>query len=148
MDRALVPIRLEAAWWLIEAGLIREILGVQSWLPVPRARAELPGVIVWRGRAIPVLDLMSVFGLTPLALGEQRPRTLIVEHAIGFCAIPVHEAREVQRVSETDLKEPRSLARPHATAELDWRGIVFSLLDLNALLVELGGRVGAEQRGR
>ena len=57
MSVPLLPIRIESEWLLIHANLIQEILGAQPWLSIPHTRRELPGVVAWRGRAIPLVDL-------------------------------------------------------------------------------------------
>ena len=40
MMRALVPARIGQAWVLLDAEIIREILGAEVWLPIPGARAD------------------------------------------------------------------------------------------------------------
>ena len=87
--RALVPARVGQTWILLDAEIIREILGAQPWLPIPGARAEMPGVIAWRGRAIPVVDLAAPFGVERLGAGEARPRTLIAGVADSIVAVPM-----------------------------------------------------------
>ena len=44
MDAHVLPVQLDSSWYLIEAHHVREVLGAEPWLPIPRARAELPGV--------------------------------------------------------------------------------------------------------
>ena len=99
MMRALVPAKIGPAWVLLEAEIIREILGAEVWLPIPGARAEMPGVIAWRGRAIPVVDLAAPFDFGHLSPGQARPRTLIAAVADSVVAVPVDAAREVHAFS-------------------------------------------------
>src|SRR6478752_7597471 len=102
--RALVPAKIGQAWVLIDAEIIREILETQVWLPIPGARAEMPGVIAWRGRAIPVVDLAAPFGSEAMTTGETRARTLIAAVAGSIVAVPVDAAREVHTVAEAALR--------------------------------------------
>lgn len=143
MKQALVPIRVEARWVLIEARLVREILGAQAWLPIPRARRELPGVIAWRGRAVPVVDLAVWFDARPLALREARARTLILDHDAALVALPIDAAREVMTVSNDALAPLHATDAPYATAELEVEGTPMPFVDLAALLDELGRSLDA-----
>jgi two-component system chemotaxis response regulator CheV len=133
MTRSLVPVELQTEWLLLESAFVREILGAQAWWPVPHGRPDFPGVIAWRDRAIPVLDLGHALGLRPLAAREIRERTVIVEIDRNVAALPVDAAREVHRLAETDIRPPHARQRPYATAESDARGTLMTLIDLSAL---------------
>lgn len=125
---------------LLESRLVREILGAEVWLPIPRAREELPGVLAWRGRAVPVVDLGPILGSPALAPRQSRARTLIVEHEGSFVALPVDEAREVRRVPEEAVRSTHAAPLRYAHAEIDADGVVMPLLDLSALLRDLDER--------
>ena len=139
MSIALIPVRVEAEWLLLEAALVQEILGAQPWLSMPHARRELPGVVAWRGRAVPLVDLAAVFGTGSLAPQECRPRTLIAETERGFLAIPVDEVREVQSLSSGQIREAHAIARPFSPTEADLQGAVMPVLDLPSLVAKLSG---------
>jgi chemotaxis signal transduction protein len=139
MSIALIPVRVETEWLLLEAALVQEILGAQSWLPMPHARRELPGVVAWRGRAVPLLDLAAVLGVGALAAQETRPRTLIAETVGGLLALPVDEVREVQSLSPGQVREAHAVERPFAPTEADLQGTVMPVLDLASLVATLSG---------
>lgn len=145
MKQSLLPIKLETRWALIEARLAREILGALVWLPIPKARRELPGVVAWRGRAVPLVDLGAWFGLPQLAPGEARARTVIVEHEGGLVALAVDAVREVRHVEAEALVPVQVSSTPYASAELDADETIMPLLNLRALLAELGAG-GEDQR--
>jgi len=143
VDAHVLPIQLDTSWFLIEAHHVREVLGAEPWLPIPRARGELPGVIVWRGRAVPLVDVARVLGVSN-AGAEGRARTLIVHHDRGVAALPVDAAREVRAVAREDLRPVHGAPVPYATRELDEDGAVSLLIDVNALLSDLDRASGAD----
>ena len=136
MTTHLMPILLESSWYLVETGQVREVLGAEPWLPIPRARAELPGVVVWRGRAVPLIDVARVLGVATNS-APQRARTLIVIHEHGIAALPVDAAREVKSVPEERLLPTPDEVIPYATHELDEDGAITPLIDLTRLLSDL-----------
>lgn len=141
-----MPIELDSSWLLVEASLVREVLGREPWLPIPRARAELPGVVAWRGRAVPLVDLGRVLGTTGAEAPGARARTLIIDHERGVAAIPVDSAREVRPVDETRFREAHGVTHAYADAELDEGGHVMAVVDLARLLSDLD-RAAREEHG-
>ncbi len=147
MMRALVPAKIGQAWVLLDAEIIREILGAEVWLPIPGARAEMPGVIAWRGRAIPVVDLAAPFGVGRLNTGETRSRTLIATVAESIVAVPVDAAREVHAFTTTELRPVSVTTLPYALAEAELFERILAVIDLPRFVSEiLGG--GAPDLGR
>lgn len=139
MSVPLIPVRLESEWLLLHANLIQEVLGAEPWLSIPHTRSELPGVIAWRGRAVPLVDLGAVLGLGALTPKMSRPRTLIGEVDRGFVAIPIDEAREVQILASDQIREAHAVPRPHSVSEADIQGVVMPILDLSSLVASLTG---------
>ena len=144
MMRALVPARLGQAWMLLDAELIREVLGTEVWLPIPGARAEMPGVIAWRGRAIPVVDLAAPFGFEGLGSGQTRARTLIASVADSIVAVPVDAAREVHAFTTTELKPVSVSSLPYAVAEAELFERILAVIDLHRFVAEILGGAAPE----
>ncbi|HEV8548288.1 MAG TPA: chemotaxis protein CheW [Polyangiaceae bacterium] len=142
MDAQVLPIKLDSQWFFVEAHHVREVLGAEPWLPIPRARAELPGVVVWRGRAVPLVDLARLLGM-PGAGAEGRARTLIVHHDRGVAAVPVDAAREVRQIPEGALRPVHAAPIPYATRELDDNGEIVVMIDLGSLLTDLDRASGS-----
>jgi purine-binding chemotaxis protein CheW len=147
MSAHLIPILLESSWYLVETERVHEVLGAEPWLPIPRARAELPGVVVWRGRAVPLVDVARVLGVAS-SPSPQRARTLIVTHEQGVAALPVDGAREVKTVPEARLLPMHDEVVPYATHELDEEGVVTPVIDLARLLNDLHRVAGVGDDGR
>jgi chemotaxis signal transduction protein len=146
--RALVPAKLETAWFLADASLIREILGTEVWMPIPGARAEMPGVIAWRGRAIPVADLAAPFGLAKLLPGQPRARTLIVAVEDSIVAVPVDSAREVHAFRPDELRPCNVTTLPYASAEAELFERVLPVIDLSKFVAEILGGAARELGAR
>ncbi|MBI5533776.1 MAG: chemotaxis protein CheW [Deltaproteobacteria bacterium] len=139
MSHSLLVIRVQTFEVAIEAGLVREIVGARTWVPVPGARVELPGVVAWGGRAVAMLDIARVVpGLRPLAPGEQRPRALIVDVHDSVLAVPSDWVSEVRVVADDKLG-PRAVHEfALARAEVDFGDAVVPLLDPRLLLDRSG----------
>jgi chemotaxis signal transduction protein len=96
----------------LAAGQVREIVGAQAIVPVPGAPAHLPGLLLWRDRVLPVLDLvqrvagsgrLSVVALPAsrfvvVSVGEQEV-ALPVGRDIRFERLPL-AAHPLPRASE------------------------------------------------
>lgn len=142
--RALVPARLGSAWVLLDAELVREILGAEAWLPIPGARAEMPGVIAWRGRAIPVVDLAAPFGFERLEGGQGRARTLIASVHDCVVAVPMDAAREVHAFAEHELRPCEITELPYGIAEAELFDRVLAVIDLPRFVQEILGGAAPE----
>jgi purine-binding chemotaxis protein CheW len=59
---------------------VLEIVELRDLIPVPRAPAFALGLVIWRNRAVPVVDLGSRLGLPPV-VPDRRARLLIVRAA-------------------------------------------------------------------
>ncbi|GEM_PF-6064800 len=139
---ALVTAGIQGRSVAFHAERVREVLGARDWIALPGARAELPGVVLWGGRAVPVLDLARLqSGLRPLAPGEVRARSLLVETRAGFLAVPADRVSEVYRVHEDAIRAREirdfDLAREEVVSEDD----VIPLFEPELLLerLNLGG---------
>lgn len=142
-----MPVELDSSWLLVEASLVREVLGREQWLPIPRARAELPGVVAWRGRAVPLVDLGRVLGLESPQPAGARARTLIIDHERGVAAVPVDAAREVRAIDDERFREAHGVTHPYAESELDEGGTIMAVVDLSRILSDLDQAARGENGG-
>ncbi len=133
MNQVFLPFRLQRAWLMLDATFVRQILGAERWLAVPCASEQLPGVLAWKGRALPVLDLSQILGLGKSRPGESS-RTLILQRPNEAVAVPVDAVREVRHVPPAELRAPRNAIHAYASAEIELDGHLTTLLDLPALL--------------
>ena len=148
MKETFLPVRLQTTWLLTEARRVKEVLGSLPWLHLPRARAAVPGVVSWRARAVPVVDLaVFVPGLTQMKPAEPRDRTLIADTGGGMLALPVDAANEVVDVSLDAVQPQHATHCRVSVAEVIVRGEPMALLDWDMLVSELFSErgLGAER---
>lgn len=98
---------LGCATFAIEASLVREILEPQPETRVPRSPAQVPSIINFRGRIIPVTDLRPTFR-QPVWKETEENRIVVIEcrlfeptNLLGIKTDRVHEVTAVER-TETD----------------------------------------------
>ena len=139
-----LPIRLQDFWLALATAQVEQILGERSWLKVPSAPPQWPGVLAWQGRAVAVLDLALLLGLPPLPAGHMRRRTLIVKVRDCLLALPVDEVHEAQLVAESLIRPLRVTRQPYATSEVVLRDTVMPLFDPGQLVGEVLSRSNGE----
>jgi purine-binding chemotaxis protein CheW len=88
---------------------VRKIIRPMDISPVPRAPAELLGVINWRGKIVPVVDLRIKFGFEATPTTD-RSCILIVEKgeqagAQNLIGLLVDEAHEVITLNAADIED-------------------------------------------
>jgi len=100
--------RLAGEEYGLEILKVREIIGMQSPTPVPKAAKHFRGVINLRGKVVPVVDLRVKFDLPAV---EATKLTAIVVAQVGGTEIGliVDEVRDVLNVSAEQLEETPSL---------------------------------------
>lgn len=131
-----MPFRLQSTWLLFEARVVKEVLGAQKWLVVPHSSRGLLGLCAWHGRAIPVLDLQGLLGLTA-APDELLQRTLVVECEGNLVAVPVNEVRAVTIAAPGSERAAHVTALPFANFELDDGKQVLPIVDIKAVVRHL-----------
>ncbi len=142
MKTDVVPIRLGKNWILVRAEIVSEFLPSIRWLSVPGSTPLLPGVMTWRGRAIPVLDLPRALNLGAIAPLDECSRIMVVEHAVGAVAVPVDGAREVKTLTNDEIRPPHVSTMPYTAGEVDGQDAVLPLIEIDQILRE-AGKVGA-----
>ena len=106
---ALVTIGVQSLDLVMRADSVREVLGERAWIPIPGTRDEIPGVVVWGGRAVSLLDLARFQqGLTRLRSAETRARMVIAVDSGCTLAIPADRVSEVWKTHDDNLR-PRQL---------------------------------------
>jgi chemotaxis signal transduction protein len=142
--RAIIPALAGSTWFVLDALVVQEVLGSRSWVPLPHAPPETPGVLSWRGRAVAVLDVRAYLaGCEPLGAGATSPRTLVVLGEGCTLALPVEAVREVHEVKPSDIR-PAGTVSAMIKEEVVVGGTTMPRIDLEAVLERLlGSRVEA-----
>jgi len=119
---------------------IREILPFQRLARLPHSHPAVLGTAVFRGTAVPVVDMAAAAGYPPLSAQEQARGSIIItdiqRREVGYLV------RSVQRIAETDWKKvsppPGALgARAFITGTLELDGEIVQLLDVELLLARV-----------
>jgi chemotaxis signal transduction protein len=133
--RGFIPAKIGTAWVVLEATYVREILGARSWVPIPHASPNVPGVLAWRGRAIAVLDLARlVESGEPLRPGVERPRNLVVEARGCTLAIPVDAVHEVRELDASDVHPSHVTRLRHSVTEIELFGGMAAVFDVASVI--------------
>lgn len=144
--RSLLPIQIQSNWLMIDADCVREVLGSRTWVPIPGASVEVPGVIPWRGRAVAVLDLAPFLpGMARIGAREQRARTVVLQVGDSLLALLVDAAREVQEIPNAQLRPPHATHQPLASFEVTLGETVMPVIDLHATVSRVGGASAGER---
>ena len=131
----LLPLQVQSISIAIDAEQVQEILGERPWVLLPGARAEIPGVVSWRGRAVGLFDFAAVTeGLLPLDEKAPRARTVIVQAGASALAIPVDAVREVREVPSEALRAPRITSQRFSSSEVELDGVVMPVFDVAAFI--------------
>ena len=119
---------------------IREILPFQRLTRLPHSHPAVLGTAVFRGTAVPVVDMAAAAGYPPLSAQEQAQGSIIItdiqRREVGYLV------RSVQRIAETDWKKvsppPGALgSRAFITGTLELDGEIVQLLDVELLLARV-----------
>lgn len=139
MSEPYLVICVQSLKLLIVARLVREVLGEIDWVAIPGTRHELPGVIGWGRRAVALLDLARLApGMRPLRAGEKRDRTLLLQVAESFLAIPADSVSSIIDIDAASIR-PRTLTDfPLCRGEVHLDGDLLPLFD-PAMLLESAG---------
>lgn len=136
---------------------VREILKVVTPTEVPRAPAEVLGVLSKRGVVMPVIDLAAVLGLrAPDRALSRDQRVLVVGDGQRVLGLRVDRVHQVVRLPARALEEvPASLGtkgshmllglgRPRVDAGEEARMLI--LLDIDAVLAHVAEAMGVVLR--
>jgi chemotaxis signal transduction protein len=135
--KSVLPLHVNGAWVAIDALGVVEILGPAPWVGLPGAPALTPGIIAYRGRAVPALDLGAALGVgSSLVPGEVRRRTIVVHVGKSTLALYADAVREVQEIAGAALLPSQSAsARPRGcVGEVEIQATRAPVLDLSIVL--------------
>jgi chemotaxis signal transduction protein len=143
----LLPVQVQSVSIAIDARHVHEIMSPQPAVLLPGARAEIPGVMAYRGRAIGLFDFAAVAeGLAPGDIAR-RPRVLVVQAGGNTLAAPVDSVREVREMPADALLPPRLTSQKFSTAEVEIDGVIMPVFDFAAFLSSVSvtpGELSAE----
>ena len=134
---AMLPFSLEGRELLVDASLVREVLGEVAAIQIPLADRDIPGVFLWNGQAVPLLDLNHCLGLNTAHSYVKMPRTIVSRVNGELVGLGVHELSEIVSIAEAEMKPPRVHELPFASAEVERANTVSTVLDLPKLVAHV-----------
>src|SRR6267143_347880 len=139
MDKELqlVGIRVGRETFGLPISLVREIVRVPEITSVPNAPEYIEGVIILRGRIIPVVDLRKRFG-EKITEPNKKTRIVVVELESRRIGLIVNSASEVLKIAPSEIEAPHDVFQEgelnHITRVGKLKGRLVILLDLNKIL--------------
>ncbi|HEV7669278.1 MAG TPA: chemotaxis protein CheW [Thermoanaerobaculia bacterium] len=116
------------------AAQVREVIGAQAIVPVPGAPDHLPGLVLWRDRPLPVLDLARRLGGPDRlsASGLAASRFVVASAGVEEVALPVGRDVRFERLPllARPLRLPPELAVPEVLGGYDLAGSLLLVFDL------------------
>ncbi len=123
--------------YAILIGNVVEILKPLPITEVPRADAEVVGVMSVRGRLVTVVDLKRRFRLTRSFTMDKKSRILLIDAGGELVGLLVDEVLQVYRLAQSEIEPPHVLGTeqpPHVVGlGRPPGGAVLLLLDLAPL---------------
>ena len=109
-----VVFRVADAEYAMPADTVLQMESFTGATRVPGTSPFVAGIIQVRGRVVPVMDLRLRFGL-PATAATFDTRVVVGQHADRAVALLVDSAREVLKISRSQLKPPPPLLDEGAT---------------------------------
>jgi chemotaxis signal transduction protein len=133
-QRQLLAIEVAGGAYALPVECVREIVRLRSTTPIPRAPADVRGVISLRGEIVQVVDLRRRLCAEP-SEPTRRSRIVVVQSEdAGVAGLLVDGVREVLRIGQGDLMQPAG-GEAGMVSGLCRRGAAFvSIIDLERVL--------------
>jgi purine-binding chemotaxis protein CheW len=129
-----VGFRVGSQQFAVEIHRVKEVRSYSGEItPLPGSPQFIEGMIDWRGRLIPVIDMRKRLGLSGIS-NTMRTRILIVranEEKIGMI---VDEADQVYTIPVENIQAPPEQASDFVLAVAKQEDCVFLILDVERLL--------------
>ncbi len=107
-EAQLVAFHLAGEVYGVDIALINEIIRLREITRIPRAPADVEGVINLRGKIVPILDLRLRLGLPPVAR-DNATRIIVIEMAECTVGMIVDGVTGVMRLPESGIEPPSKL---------------------------------------
>ena len=135
----LITFRVGPETFAADIMAVRQVVMYEGSTAVPSAPAFVEGVIVYRGEAVPVIDLRGRFFPDAETPGEQ-PLVMITSSKKGPVGLKVDEVRTVVNCTTDDLLPAPEIVRgvraEYLVAIVERGGELLLVLDLEAILTE------------
>ena len=113
-EEQLVAFHLADELYGVDISIIHEIIRLREITQIPRATADIEGVINLRGKIVPILDLRKRLGL-PAVERNGQTRIIVVEIADCTVGMVVDGVTGVLRLPQANIEPPSKLVSDLAT---------------------------------
>ncbi|MFN7024853.1 MAG: chemotaxis protein CheW [Pseudorhizobium sp.] len=142
----IIAFRLRGQEFCVETTKVREIRGWVACTPIPKAPADVLGVINLRGEVVPIVDLARRLGMSPTAESE-RSAIIVAEVGPTIVGLLVDNVSDILTVSEHSIQPVPQMATQiayrFAEGMITHEGGMICLLNL-ARLLEQGDHEATE----
>ena len=135
-----VLFKVDDGTYALPADVVVQMESYRGATVVPGASAFVAGIIQLRGRVVPVVDLRARFGLPPREPSLET-RVVVGEHQDRTVALVADSAREVIRMTPSQLKPPPRLVDDGAKGFVK---AVAQLGDRTIMVLDFGKVIGEE----
>ncbi len=108
-EKQLVVFRLNQGEYGIDIMIVKEIIRYQKITEIPDAPEFVEGVINYRSKAVPIVDLNKRFNLTSGDVGDST-RIIIANFGDKQLGFKVDAVDEVLRIPEEDIEQVSDIA--------------------------------------
>jgi chemotaxis signal transduction protein len=137
MPTSIVPFLVGEAWLALDALRVWEVTGPLPFVPIPGAASRAPGVVLWQGRAVALVDVAAmVLGTSAHAPGASS-RLLITQAGSCTIALPADRVREAQPAVNGRAQSALARGLPCTLGEVELEGRPIPVVDLDALVAAL-----------
>ncbi|MDQ8154145.1 MAG: chemotaxis protein CheW [Gemmatimonadota bacterium] len=134
--RQLVTFRLGDDQFAADIFSVERVLRYVKPRPVPDLPAWMEGVLDYRGRVVPVIDLRARFGAE--GTRPEGARIVVCEAGDGWIAMTVDSVQEVATIDNAQIEPPptlfRGLTKEYLTGMVRRDGAVLVVLNVSHLL--------------
>lgn len=103
--RSYVLFELGKAVFAVASAVVQELVMVEDITPVPNAPSYVKGVVLVRGRVVPVIDLRTRFGMVS-APRDRRARIIVLDVKGRVVGLLVDATREFLEVPADAVQPP------------------------------------------
>ena len=129
--------KLGETTFAVASAIVQELELVEDITPVPNAASYVEGIVLVRGRVVPVINLRARFGM-PRIPWDQQARIIVLDIKGRKVGLLVDAAREFLEISGEDVQPPPNTVSGVSTQLLEGVAVLGDrlvlILDIEKLL--------------
>jgi len=134
--------KLGETTFAVASAIVQELELVEDITPVPNAASYVEGIVLVRGRVVPVINLRARFGM-PRIPWDQQARIIVLDIKGRKVGLLVDAAREFLEISGKDVQPPPDTVSGVSTQLLE--GVVVLEDDRLVLILDIEELLSASE---